>query len=103
MKSITKLIHEIGLGNLICTDFEEAKSNNRKMNIVIIGDSDIYLTYKLNGVFGEFVCWVEDEFKEDETVYDSMIECVKDIYYRTEEEIDDNAYNGRLIFDFKPY
>jgi hypothetical protein len=103
MKSITRLVYEIGLANLICTSFEEAENNGRKMNLVIIDDSDIYLTYKLNGVFGEFVCWVEDEFKEDETIYDSMIEYVKDIYYRTEEEIDDNAYNGRFIFDFKPY
>ena len=103
MKSIKNLIKEIGLEDLICNSFEEAENNNRRKNIVIIDDTDIYLTYKYHGEFGEFMCWVSDEFEEDESVYDSMVEWVKDIFYREENEIDYCIFFGKLMFDFKPY
>lgn len=103
MESITKLIESIGFEDLICGSFEEAKNNNRKKNLVIIDDSSIHLTYKLNGILGEFVCWVEDEFEEDETVYNAMIEWVKDIYSRTEKEIDLGLKARTFPFEFKPY
>ena len=101
--SITKLIKEIGLGDLICTSFEEAKNNSRKKNLVVIDDADVYLTYKYRGTFGEFLCWVEDEFKEDATVYDSVLEWIKDIYYRPPDEIDRCIASDELITGFKPY
>ena len=103
MKSITNLIKEIGLEDLICNSFDEAKNNNRRKNIVVLDDVDIYLTYKYHGEFGELACWVSDEFEEDERVYDSMIEWVKDIFYRKENEIDYCIFLGELMFDFKPY
>ncbi len=102
-KDITKLVQSTKFSNLICTSFEEAKHNDKKRNIVIIDNSDIYLTYKLNGVFGEFVCWVEDEFKEDFTVYHAMIEWIKDIYSRSDEEIENRLKDKSFPFDFTPY
>lgn len=102
--SLTDLVKEAGLGEYICTSFEEAENNDRRKNIVIIGDSDIYLTYKTeDGSFGEFVCWVSDEFEEDESVFHSAIEWAKDVYYRTEEDIDKALEAGYFPFDFKPY
>jgi hypothetical protein len=101
--SITKSIREIGLEDLICTSFEEAENNDRKKNLVIIDDSDIYLTYKYNGTFGEFLCWVEDELTEYVGAYTSMVEWVKDIYYREDDEIDRCIASNELVTGFKPY
>ena len=103
MRNITDMINGINMGRYVCTSFEEAENNNRKKNIVIIDNADIYLTYKYNGVFGEFVCWVFDEFEEDESVYDSMILWVEDIYGRTESEIDSDVLNDIIPLVFKPY
>ena len=105
MKSITKLLYENGFGNLICSSFEEAEKNDRKKNLVVIDDTDIYLTYKLNGVFGEFICWVEEEFEINEDLYNTMLSWVEDIYGMdtTEEEIEEYLAEGTFIFDFTPY
>lgn len=92
-----------GFEEIICTSFEEAKNNNRRKNIVIIDNTEIYLTYKYEGQFGEFVCWVEDEFKEDETVYSSVRNWIYDIYSRLEKDIDARVKSGAFPFDFKPY
>ena len=102
-KSLISMVKFAGFEDLISVNFEEAKNNDRKRNIVIINDSDIYLTYKLNGIFGEFVCWVEDEFIEDETVYDAVLQWIGDIYSRTDARIEKDINNGRFPFDFKPY
>lgn len=101
--NLTQLIKSIGLGQYICTSFEEAEQNDRRKNIVIIDNADVYLTYKYKNKFGEFICWVEDEFKEDPTVYDSVKNWVVDIFSQSEEQID-NALKANIFpFDFIPY
>jgi len=84
---ITKIINDLGFTDLICTSFEEAQKNNRRKNIVVIENSDVYLTYKFEGVFGEFISWTEEEFQRDESVYNSLAEWVKFIYSKSDEEI----------------
>jgi len=103
VRTITALLRDANLGHLICTTFDEAQFNDRRKNIVIIEDSDIYLTYKLNGVFGEFVCWVDAEFEDDENVYDAVVEWAKDLFRREDGEIDACILLGSFPFDFKPY
>lgn len=101
--SLTQLVTDAGYGEYICTSFEEAENNNRQKNIVINYDKEIYLTYKHNNKFGEFVCWVKDEFLEDDSLYDSVIDWVEYIYSRTEEEIDEAIENNSIPWDFKIY
>lgn len=103
MRSIIDMINNIDMERYICTSFEEAESNSRKKNIVVIDNMDVYLTYKYDDVFGEFVCWVSDEFEEDESVYNAMILWVEDIYSRTESEIDNDILNDTFPLIFKPY
>lgn len=106
-KDFEKKIKEAGYGKYICHSFEEAEFNKRNKNIVILNDlrqhPDIYLTYKYNGQFGELVCWVEDEFKEDISVYDSALLWIKDLYSRTDKEIDKSIKDDSIPWDFKVY
>jgi len=69
-KSLLAIVASNGGASYICTSFEEAANNGRDRNIVIIDDGDIYFTCKKDGTFGELVCWVEDEFKEEPDLFD---------------------------------
>lgn len=102
-RDLTQMIKNLGYGQYICTSFEEAEQNDRRKNIVIIDNADIYLTYKYKNKFGEFVCWVEDEFEEDPSVYDSVRNWVVDIFSQSEKQIDNALKASIFPFDFIPY
>ena len=102
-QSLTSLVTDAGYGDFIAVSFEEAQRNQRRKNIVIIDDSEIYLSYKYNHVFGEFICWVADEFETDDTVYSAAIEWIKDIYSRTEKELDESILQNTLMTGFTTY
>lgn len=101
--TIREIVNKLGLSELICTSFDVARHNGRRKNIVIIGETDVYLTYKYNDKFGEFVCWVEDEFKEDASVYESLRGTLRDYYSLSEKEMDEKIERKEFFFDFKPY
>lgn len=95
-KSLLAIIASNGGAPYICTSFEEAANNGRDRNIVIIDDADIYFTCKRNGVFGELVCWVEDEFKEEPELFD-IVESFLAQY------LDDSWYIPEKDVSFAPY
>ena len=103
-KALEEAIRNTEFGQYICHSLEEAEFNNRKKNIVIMNDlrkhPDVYLTYKHEGKFGEFVCWVEDEFEEDPNIYQSVLRWIEDVYSRTDEKISENISLGRFPWDF---
>ena len=102
-RDLTQMIKNLGYGQYVCTSFEEAEQNDRRKNIVIIDNADIYLTYKYKNKFGEFVCWMEDEFREDSSVYDSVGNWVVDIFSQSEKQIDNALKASIFPFDFIPY
>ena len=89
---------------LICNSFGEAVHNSRTKNIVIIDDTDIYLTYKKDGVFGELVSWNGDEISEDP---DYMMKCITswvyDVYSRSDKDIHRRIEDGSFPLNFEPY
>lgn len=102
-RDLTQMIKNLGYGQYVCTSFEEAEQNDRRKNIVIIDNADVYLTYKYKNKFGVFVCWMKDEFREDPSVYDSVGNWVVDIFSQSETQID-NALKANIFpFDFIPY
>ena len=103
VQNIRKIVNSLDMSNLICTSFDVARNNGRRKNIVIIGETDVYLTYKYKDQFGEFVCWVEDEFNEDASVYESLRGALRDYYSLSEKEMDKKIERKEFFFDFKPY
>lgn len=95
---LERMITTHGYGNFICHSFEEAQNNKRKKNIVIINGTDIYLTFKHDGEFGDFACWVEDEFKEDESVYETVLSWIDDIFTKPSEMVEKEIEQGNLLF-----
>ena len=102
-QSLIELVKELGFENILCSSFEEARANGRKKNIVVIEDSDIYLTYKHDNKFGEFVAWVEDEFLEDKSIYENVKSSILYYYTIPEEELDMKIENDKLFFNFEVY
>lgn len=107
-QQILNEIKEMGFGNLLVTSHEEAQISSRKRNIVLIeeesGLCDIYLTYKHQGQFGEFVCWVSDEFEAEPDLVNIILNAVQEFYSYTDEELDEDLIpNERLIPGFYPY
>lgn len=103
-EKLLNMLKEEGFAGFVVNSFEEAQFNHRKKNIVLLDDG-IYLTFKAfeNNTFGELVCWVEDEFLEDENVYKSAINAVIDLYTYSDEELDEHIKNDDLIEIFTPY
>lgn len=102
-QTIRRIVNSLDMTHLICTSFDEARNTGGRKHIVIIDETDVYLTYKYKGKFGEFVCWVGDEFKEDESVYESLRGALKDYYSLPEKEMDKKIEERAFFFDFKPY
>ncbi len=106
-EKLSKLLKEEKLDGFIVDSFENAKANNRRKNIVLMEDG-IYYTFKADidgktDVFGELVCWVEDEFKEDPSVYVSAINAAIDLFIYTDEELNQHIVDDDLIEIFTPY
>lgn len=106
-EKLQKMIAEEGFDQYLVNSFEEAKNNNRKKNIVLLEDG-IYLTFKADfddkkNVFGELVCWVDDEFAEDPSVYTSCINAIIDLYTYSNEELNQHIVDDDLIEIFTPY
>ncbi len=104
---LTHLIKQEGLDNYIVDSFEIAKTNNRRKNIVLAEDG-IYLTFKANigrerNIFGELVCWVDDEFNEDPSVYTSAINAIVELFSYSDEELNTHIKNDDLIETFTEY
>lgn len=102
-RDLTKMIQNLGFKEYICTSFGEAEHNSRKKNIVIIDNAEIYLTYKYNGEFGEFLCWSEYELKESPAVYDAVGAWVLTIYGSDETRIDADVKHNCFPCPFTPY
>ena len=97
------------MGRYIVNSFEEARNNDRKKNIVLLDDG-IYLTFKADteenkDIFGELVSWVDDEFNEDEEVYYSAVNAIKELFSYSDDELNDKILNNDLVADltFTPY
>ncbi len=88
---------------LIKPSFEDAKNSTERQNIVLVDDG-IYLTFKAKLPnepelqFGEICCWVEDETKEDDTVYDSITNAIGDIYADTDDIINERIVSDKISF-----
>lgn len=102
--SLIEIVKDLGYGDLICTSFEEAENNNRKKNIVIIDDTEIYLTYKFNGDFGEFTSWTSDEYDSPEDIQECGIPYwIEEIYSMDEADIDEAVLHIDFHFEFSKY
>jgi len=101
--NLEELVVETEFQDLICRSFEEAAYNGRRKNIVIIDDTEIYLTYKYDDEFGEFVCWVEDEFLMEDNLPEIIKAAIIEIYSMDTREIDKRIEEGSFCFDWKPY
>lgn len=106
-QQILNEIQEMGFSDLVVNSHKEAQNNSRKRNIVLIeeenGLCDIYLTYKYQGQFGEFVCWVADEFEAEPDLVNIILNTVEEFYSYTDEELDEDLIpNERLIPGFFP-
>ena len=104
---LTSMLQQEGFAGFIVNSFEEAQNNHRKKNIVLLDDG-IYLTFKADledndNVFGELVCWVDDEFKEDESVYTAAINAVTDLFTYSDEELNQHVIDDDLMEIFTPY
>lgn len=109
-QEILEGIEDMGFGELVVDSFEVAESNTRKRNIVLIeneegnGLCDVYLTYKHNGVLGEFVCWVEDEFEAEPDLVDIILNAIHEFYSYTDEKLDNDLIpNERLVPGWNSY
>ena len=104
---LTEMLDQEGMKKYVVDSFEAAKNNKRRKNIVLT-DEGIYLTFKANvegktNVFGELACWVDDEFKEDPSVYDNAINAVIDLYTYSDKELNKHIVNDDLIEIFTAY
>lgn len=100
-------INEMGFENLLVASHEEAERNSRKRNIVLMEEADglcdIYLTYKYQGQFGEFVCWVSDEFETEPDLVDIILNAVHEFYSYSDQELDEDLIpNEKLVPGFSP-
>lgn len=78
-----------GLDKYILSSHKEAKESKMENSLVIIPDEenkyfDVYVTGFQGGKFGEYVCWVDDEFNPEtadteELLYD-VIWFIKETY-----------------------
>lgn len=106
-QEILKGIKEMGFEELIVRSHKEAATNSRKRNIVLIeeekGLCDIYLTYKYQEQFGEFVCWVSEEFEAEPDLVNIILNAIHEFYSYSERELDEDLIpNERLIPGFSP-
>lgn len=106
-KKLTEMLKDEGMYKYVVDSFDAARENKRRKNIVLT-DEGIYLTFKADidgkkNVFGELVCWVDDEFKEDPLVYVSTINAVIDLYTYSNKELNEHIVNDDLIEVFTEY
>lgn len=108
-EKLLKMLEEEGFKGFVVNSFDEARNNTRRKNIVLLEDG-IYITFKVNYeneneklIFGELVCWVEDEFKEDELVYNSAINSIIDLFTYSDEELNEHIIADDLIENFERY
>lgn len=100
-------LKQMKFDDLIVGSFEEAKMNSRRKNIVL-DEGGVYLTFKTikdgHDVFGELVCWVDDEFKEDyNTVKTACLNAIAELYSESDDELIEIIDNGSLFLPFIPY
>lgn len=89
----------------IVNSFDEAEKNAHKKNIVLSEDG-IYITFKADfpknqGVFGEIVSWVDDEFDEDESVYETATNAVVRYFQLSDKMLNQRIRDKRV--SFTPY
>lgn len=101
------MLKEEGFEGFIVNSFEEAKNNTRRKNIVLLEDG-IYITFKANfknedNIFGELVCWVKDEFDEDEKIYQIAINSIIDLFSYSDDELNNHIIEDDLIETFEKY
>lgn len=106
-EKLAEMLKDEGMYGFVVDSFDAARGNKRRKNIVLT-DEGIYLTFKADidgetNVFGELVCWVDDEFKEDPSVYVSAINAVIDLYTYSDEELNEHIVNDDLIEIFTAY
>jgi hypothetical protein len=100
-------IKQMKFDDLIVGSFEKAKESSRRKNIVL-DEGGVYLTFKTikdgHDVFGEFVCWVDDEFEEDyRTVKTACLNTIAELYSESDDELIAIIDNGSLLLPFTPY
>lgn len=89
--------------SLVKQSFEAAKNSTARQNIVLLDDG-VYLTFKAQLPdskelqFGELACWVDDEVKEDGTVYDSISNAIGDFYSDTDDVLNERILSGKVNF-----
>ena len=87
---------------IVVDSFEKAKMDKHRKVVVFTG-TDIYFTYKHHGnVFGELVCWVEDEF-EDKTTYIVVDKYLDEFSNTTNEVFDKRIDEDSILENFIPY
>lgn len=91
-------------GNIRVVDSFEKAEKDKHRKIVVFTGTDIYFTYKYRGkVFGELISWVEDEFKEDEAIYNIVNNYLEEFSNTTNEIFDKKIKDGSLLEIFIPY
>lgn len=104
---LVSLIWQENLGEYIVDSFEAARDNDRRKNIVLLDDG-IYLTFKADvddrtNVFGELICWVDDEFNEDPEIYAVAANAAHEMFSYTDEELNAHIINNDIVWNFVPY
>lgn len=94
--NLYKTILALDLKCFLCSSFDEAKKSKLRGNIVLVDDG-IYLTWKMNGQFGELYSWVDDEFEEDENLY-RVVENALKIYKQSPVKVHENIRLGNIQF-----
>lgn len=104
-QALLNQIQEAGFGEYVVSSYEEAQANTRKKNIVLVqeehGQCSVYLTYKYQNQFGELVCWVSDEFEEEEDLVSIVANAIQVLYSSSEDTIDQLIANHELPSAFQ--
>lgn len=99
---LANIIYSQNNANVV-NNFDDAKTSNARKVIVFTG-TDVYFTYKHNGkTFGELVCWVEDEFDADDSVYGTVENYINEYLAIADAELDKGIDENSIIENFTPY
>lgn len=107
--TLVPYLKRFDLYKYVVDSFDAARDNARRKNIVLNEDG-IYVTFKANRggkkpVFGELVCWVDDEFMEEGVGYicQTVLNAIRKLYGYTDAQLDKKIAADGLIERFTPY
>ena len=96
-----------GLSSLLVSSHEDAASSPLTHSIVYVpnkenGKLDVYLVGKKDGLLVEYVCWVSDEFVEDEELIYKVLEYIQ-AGYKGPQDVATNLLTFNPSLNFTTY